>query len=176
MITKIIALDPGGTTGIAMVELRDTVKVELGFDQPEPWLPQFKVEQLGPGEHHIELEDFLEKHLMGVDRKFVVIERFDYRNTSRSRVRLDSREYIGTVKGWCRRRGIPLFMQTAAQAKGFVPDQALKDANLYTKAFRHANDGMRHLIFFVVNNPEFKFKAMEYEIEFRKQLLEMGFK
>lgn len=169
MITKIIALDPGGTTGIAMVSL---VKNE----DCEPDAPQFRVEQLGPGEHHIELEDFLDKHLKDADRKFVVIERFDYRNTSKSGVRLDSREYIGTVKGWCRRRGIPLFMQTAAQAKGFVPDQILKDTNLYTKAFRHANDGMRHLIFFVVNNNEFRFNALPYEIEFRKQLLNIGFK
>ena len=165
MKTRIIAFDPGGTTGVAMATVNDTTVV-----------PEFKVKQLGPQEHHIELEDFLDEHSRYVDRLFVVYETFDYRNTSRAGLRLDSREYIGTIKGWCRRRGIALFQQTPAQAKGFVSDNILKELNLYTKAYRHANDGMRHLIYFVVNNDEFKLRGLPYEIEFRKQLLDLGYR
>jgi len=168
--TRIIAFDPGGTTGIAMVTLMDNVE---GCD---PFIPQFQVEQLGPQEHHIELENFLEKYAEGVDRYFIVYESFNYRNTSRAGLRLDSVEYIGIIKNWARRRGYPVVAQTPAQAKSFVPDQVLKDMNLYSKAFRHANDGMRHLTYFAVNNPKFKFNALPYEIAFRAQLLDLGFR
>jgi len=174
--TRIIAFDPGGTTGIAMVTLMDNPEPEFGFDRPEPFTPQFLVEQLGPMEHHVELEDFLAKYSEGVDRYFIVYESFEFRNTSRAGTRLDSKEYIGTIKTWAKRRGYPLFSQTPAQGKSFVSDQVLKDLNLYSKAFRHANDGMRHLIYFAVNNTKFKFNAMPYEIAFRAQLLDLGFR
>lgn len=163
-MTKLIALDPGGTTGVAVVEMLEDGKLS------------FNVAQIGPAEHHVELEDFLHKQLEGVSRRWVICERFDYRNTSKSGLRLDSREYIGTVKGYCRRQGIPLVLQTAAQAKGFVSNNILKELNLYTEAFRHANDAMRHLIYFVVNNEDFKFKALPYELNLRKSLLDLGFK
>lgn len=165
MITKIITFDPGGTTGIAVATIDSNVEV-----------PKFEVEQLGPQQHHVELEDFLEHNLAHADRKFVVYETFDYRNTSRSGLVLDSREYIGVITLWCKRRGVALYKQTPAQAKGFVSDNILKELNLYSKAFRHANDAMRHLIYFIVNNDDFRFKALDYELAIRSQLLDLGFK
>lgn len=170
METKIIAFDPGGTTGISMTSLQDHAP------ECEPALPVFRAAQLGPKEHHVEVEDLLEREFLGVGRRFVVVERFDYRNTSRAGLRLDSREYIGTIKGWARRRGIPVVLQSAAQAKGFVSDNILKELNLYTKAYRHANDAMRHMVYFAINNPDFKFSALPYELEFRAILLDLGFR
>lgn len=165
MATKIIAFDPGGTTGVAIATIRD--------DQVPP---KFSVNQLSQKEHHHQIEILLDAELRGITRKFVIYEAFEYRQNSRAGLVLDSREYIGIIKNWTQNNGVPVVSQSAAQGKGFVPDNVLKQLNLYTSAYRHANDAMRHLIYFIVNNETFKFNALKYELDFRKTVLELGFK
>jgi hypothetical protein len=71
-----------------------------------------------------------------------------------------SREYIGVTKLFHQERmfklGQKLILQNASQAKGFVSDKRIKDLGLWSPGWRHAMDGYRHLIYYMVNGTAFK--------------------
>jgi hypothetical protein len=57
-------------------------------------------------------------------------------------------------------RNVPVVLQTAGLAKGFIPDKTknglganakLKVMGLYVPGKPHANDAMRHLIYYMVH-------------------------
>src|SRR5687767_4243289 len=106
---RIVALDPGGTTGWAMWQ-----------DEPmsmhsSPW-NHFNAGQIGPEEHHLDLYAHLE-HLHVSD--FTVIsESFEFRqnqvDANRRGINLMSREYIGVTKLFGKERRVPVVLQTAA--------------------------------------------------------------
>lgn len=137
---KIIALDPGGTTGIATVE--------FGDDEYEwNWY------ELGPDDHHKELWDFLLRGTVGPSGNFTIVsERFDFRqhDDHRTGVELISREYIGITKLFCKMYGHPVVLQSAGQAKPFVTDEKLKIMGLYQKGSAHKRDATRHAIYYMV--------------------------
>ena len=132
---KIVALDPGGTTGVSSIE----------FDERTHEMREVMLMQLGPHEHHTEIEDVIK------DATIVVCEGFEYRNNSRSGLVLVSKEYIGVAKAYCANHDIRYEEQTAAQAKGFISDKALKLLGLYSSDAKHANDATRHLLYFIIN-------------------------
>lgn len=134
-VVKIVALDPGGTTGVSSIE----------FDERTHEIREATLMQLGPHEHHTEIEDVIK------DATIVVCEGFEYRNNSRSGLVLVSKEYIGVVKAYCTNHNIRYEEQTAAQAKGFISDKALKRLGLYSSNAKHANDATRHLLYYIIN-------------------------
>lgn len=156
---RILALDPGGTTGVASAQMpasRDYSSLDDIF---------FGADQLGPHEHHIELYDLLHRQHSyaqqeGVDLK-IVCEKFEFRqhisqNHTKTKVELISREYIGIVRLFCAQFEIPLAMQSASQAKDFIPDKGpqanvrLKQLDLYIPGQVHSNDAKRHLLRYMV--------------------------
>lgn len=162
---KIIALDPGGTTGWATWEDSilgssesygegRNVKVPYGDTDITGW---FSYGQLGPNEHHLELET-----LLGLEHSehdyTVVCESFQYRSGIVAQYRpnlvLDSVEYIGVVKYFVQDRGLAgrLYMQTASAAKDFITDDKLKRLNLWIKGQQHARDALRHLCFWLIKH------------------------
>lgn len=163
MLIRIMALDPGGTTGWASWTAERIQGVAA--DSFEYKNVTWDNGQLGP-EHHKLLWSVLE--LMHVENCRIVCERFEYRNTSRAGLVLDSREYIGIAKLFSQERGVPLEFQNASEAKGFVRDSHLKRLALWSSGYPHANDAMRHLLFYLTN----KFEDKEY----RKTLLAEGWK
>lgn len=165
---RIIALDPGGTTGWATFTLTEDA-VHGAFD----W------GQMGPDEHHRELWNLL--GMMHTEEYDIVCESFEYRNASRAGLVLVSKEYIGITKLFVEDRlatdssgslHVTYTEQTASKAKGFVKNSHLKRLGLWSSkhADRHAMDAMRHLIFYLVNSPEWKGS------ETAQKILEHGYK
>jgi hypothetical protein len=119
---------------------------------------------MGPEPHHLDLYNFLGH--MHTQVYSVVCESFEFRkgDEHRAGVSLISREYIGVARLFAQERlgqvGQTLVMQTAGAAKGFIPDKPrggleanakLKVLGLYVPGKQHANDAMRHLIYYLVN-------------------------
>lgn len=141
---RIIALDPGGTTGIA---------VWTDCRPSSPTDNEFTWYELGPEEHHKELWDFLLKGTVGASGDHTIVcESFEFRqNRQRDNINLMSREYIGVVKLFQQQYGTPVVFQTAGVAKPFVTDEKLKAMGLYQKGSKHERDATRHLIYYMVN-------------------------
>lgn len=171
MTERIIALDPGGTTGWAM-----WTNTEL----TEPGPDQFVCGQIAGDDHHQQLYNLLGN--FQTSHFTVVTERFDYRAFSRAGLNLMSREYIGVSSLFYQERMMQLgdtqhyIKQTAGQAKPFVGDERIKALGLnkpgLSKAgyFKHAADAYRHLIYYIVNGTAMKDRAV------RRWILETAYK
>jgi len=141
---RIIALDPGGTTGVAIYERTSGSNREA--DNDFTW----ETRQLS-GVHHDTLWDLLENEGPWTT---VIYERFMYQRRELDRgvsLVLDSVEYIGVVKLWHLRHleEVDLVCQTPAQAKNLWTDQKLKRLELYKANAPHANDATRHLLYYL---------------------------
>lgn len=137
-LPMILALDPGGTTGVCLYNpLRDTTEIE----------------HLGPHEHHQELWDMLGATLAeALEQKLplhVVCENFEFRQTESHRYFINyiPREYIGVTKLFCKLQRILYYGQTAAQAKGFFDDDKVKKLTLWVPGRKHAMDATRHYLY-----------------------------
>jgi hypothetical protein len=120
-----IALDPGGTTGIAIVR-----------DSGLPWT--ISVGQM-TGLHYRQLFRLL-NNLMP---EYVICESFENRGASHGI--LTSVEYIGIVKLYLQRTpGTCGVWQNAATGKAFWKDDKLKEYKLDVPGQRHAKDAVRH--------------------------------
>lgn len=158
---RVVALDPGGTTGWASytaqrVPVRSS---DSGARDGFGWANEkWNCGQIGPQDHHDELYAFLESER--VTHYSVVCESFEFRQgKQRDNLDLSSKEYIGVVKMFKQREGVPAIFQTAGQAKAFIPDKPkngmpanhkLKVIGLYYPGQKHANDAMRHLVTYLV--------------------------
>lgn len=138
---RVLAFDPGGTTGWALYDRTDD---------------SFWSGQMGPEDHHLELLDAIDLSCKDIDAFYLVTESFEYRNTSRPGLVLASKEYIGIMKLYRQKHGCNFTEQTASKAKGFVRDTHIKKLGLWSPGNKHAMDAMRHLIFFLINNPDMK--------------------
>lgn len=143
---RILAFDPGGTTGWAVFT-----------DGPDRWTGgEIDPEKKG---HHVDLFDFIQ-----VTRpQAIVCENFLFgvpsvqgpggEKVHMPKVELISREYIGIIKLYCEAHHIPLRMQSPSiMATTWVKDEALRRAGLYTSGARHRNDATRHLLYYLVDN------------------------
>ena len=135
----ILALDPGGTTGYCFVQ---------------PDMPRPIVGHIGPHEHHQDLYEGLRKathsSLAAKTELHIVCEQFEFRQTERHRdfINYIPREYIGVVKLFCQwHPEVHLFMQSAAQAKGFWSDDKVKLLDLWVPGRKHAMDAVRHYLY-----------------------------
>lgn len=172
MVYRVLALDPGGTTGWSTYTAQRMSAPSETLGAPEVWEyydEKWDCGQIGPDEHHQELFDFLGS--MQTQEFVIVCESFEFRNQSggsrdRDNIELISKEYIGIVKLFQRQRMVmpvsasgsqQLVMQTAGKAKGFIPDKGpqankkIKDAGLWYPNSKHAMDATRHLLWYLVN-------------------------
>lgn len=122
----IIALDPGITTGIATLIGTDIIITK----------------QLGPS--HAGSYEFLQK----ASPKEVVYESFIYQR--RNKVELYPVEVIGVIKLYGEIYDIPLFVQSASQAKGFITDDKIKKMGLWVRGQKHGMDALRHLLYHLI--------------------------
>lgn len=135
----ILALDPGGTTGHASY-----------FPEEDP---AFVVGQVQPDQ----LWEFLQLSLQ-FKMKLIICESFNYR--PKAWADLTPVECIGVIKEFARHTEIPTIFQTPEQGKHFFTDDRLKERKLYRKKMPHANDALRHLLYFL----EFDKRASEYTV------------
>lgn len=132
---KIVAIDPGGTTGVCEY---DTESEEM-FQS-----------QIGPDKHHKELYQLLQALYPDV----VVCERFNYQRRELDKgvsLVLVSREYIGVCELWTQTNEVPLAMQQPSCMKLF-PDYKLKRIGIYRPGMVHANDATCHLLYYMTVN------------------------
>src|SRR5262245_52010581 len=107
--------------------------------EDEPGVGPWGQYQIGPGEHHQELWQYLSD----TEADVVIYERFMYQRRELTRgvtLNLDAVEYIGVTKLWCQQHAdVKLVCQTPHQAKLFWDDDKLKQVELYTPGAPHAN-------------------------------------
>lgn len=141
---KIIAFDPGGTTGYA--SYHNGVNGQMVFDGG----------QLGPHEHHVELYNLLQDYQPHI----VVCEAFEFRQHKgtgegkKDKVELMSCEYIGVIKMWCRMMGMAPIMQGTFVLGNMTNTRLDKLGLLYKTTLtrnRHYHDAMRHLLYYLVH-------------------------
>lgn len=152
---SITALDPGGTTGVAMYD------ADVLFDireSPEYLNEKFDSLQLNDPDHHKTLKHLLERR--HVANTIIVCESFQYRRpVDAPAVSLVSVEYIGVVKLLVQERpDIQIVWQTTGKvippknknmAGGFWTDDKLKQVRKFSPGKKHANDAMRHLLYYM---------------------------
>lgn len=122
----IVALDPGGTTGVA--EIDTTLRV-------------FSVTEI-ENEHHGRLYSYLD----AINPETVICEGFDDRDRARETISL---EYIGAAKCWCQHNAADYVEQSTSIGKEFWTDKKIKTLDLWVPAKPHAMDALRHLLYFL---------------------------
>jgi hypothetical protein len=162
---RIVAFDPGGTTGWAYADIRQSTTIEHNRADPvsNDWIVTFTQGMIGPHRHHLELYNFLE--LIATDDFTIVCESFEYRNDSRPGLVLDSKEYIGVIELFHQQRSIPraIKYQTASmgkiRSKGHEAGALVKMSNLKQLGLwslgdhgeRHMIDATGHLLSYMLN-------------------------
>lgn len=145
MSRRLLALDPGGTTGWAAWQLVNGHK-EI-----------FETGELTGDNHHMALWDLLHRHLVDTvmlgGSMTVIVENFEFRKDERDRYKIDyiAAEYVGVAKAYCgyqQNRGfdISFVVPGASQGKGFWNDDKLKRVGMYHRNSRHIRDATRHLL------------------------------
>lgn len=124
-VYRIIAFDPGGTTGWATFTAE---RVLWPDDEPTYGSPTFESGHLSGNNHHQTLYQALVDSLE--ETTLVVCESFQFRNVDRMGTELISVEYIGVIRFFCQEFGLMLHMQTASQGKATSGHAFVKKENL----------------------------------------------
>lgn len=140
---RIIALDPGGTTGWCTFDVG-----------PSRWSGG----QLDQEDHHEDLWHLLQRQQPNV----VVYEAFNYQirkhqGTTMPGVVLMSREYIGVAQLWCQlyQREI-VKQQPSVVGLAWLKDPMLRKMGRYNTGEPHRNDATRHMLYYLVHTLGYK--------------------
>lgn len=146
----VVALDPGGTTGIATYDADIVTNTE---NQIEYYNEKFNVLEMGPYDHHFALYNFLQ--YLRTQNTRVVCEAFHNRGMNKDLIAL---QYIGIIRLFTQETmGMPtyglrqvLWMQEPSivnsKQNSFWNDSKLKKLGRYTPGMKHGNDAMAHLL------------------------------
>ncbi len=150
---RIACVDPGGRTGWALFEYIDTLRLlEAG--------------QVGPGDHHLLLEETL--YGLG-ELDLLIYERFEHRNDEFAR--LVSLEYIGVCKYFCQKYSVRSVEQGASQATKWATNDKMRALGFLKSPLfenKDENDAKRHGVFFMCNSDS-------VDIVVRRQILRQMF-
>lgn len=140
---RVLAVDPGGTTGWAFRDDRGEVR----WGQVPGGLEGF-VDTMTFGSDFEASSVFEPVHYN--TPTVLVIERYTIqeRTTKFSR-QMDAPEIIGHLKGLARKLDIEVVMQQPAQAKRLFTDDRLRQFGWWAKGEEHARDALRHLGYYL---------------------------
>lgn len=126
---KLLAVDPGVTTGYCFAELTDNRLKYTPYQMPDD------VEDLWN-----RLRSFAPEH--------VICEDFEFRGKARTGLVLFSVQLIGVCRLYeALMNGKPqVHLQKAAQGKSYYSDKLLKDRGIYKRGVPHGMDATRHLL------------------------------
>jgi hypothetical protein len=138
----IVAFDPGGTTGIAVVNtdrMGSIVTHEFQWEDICRFLD---------GLQDYDMPDVI------VYEKFTITE-----GTAKLSPTTAPMDVIGTLKYVANRQLIEIVGQKPYDAKHFATDERLKAYGWYTKGKGHANDAARHLMLYCVKHNYVQFDS-----------------
>jgi len=133
---RILALDPGETTGFCVFEGPNLVVAD-----------QLKTKSVPEGAW--EIEKAVCKHNVAE----VVMEMYrvySWKAEDHSWQSLHTPRLIGAVEYVCFQLDVPLIQQTAQQAKGFCTDEKLKAWGVYQVGKPHSCDAIRHACYYLL--------------------------
>lgn len=122
MTQKIMAFDPGFTTGVAIQDERNLTLLQVKGLSNVWGLLQTGVPDM------------------------IVYESFLYQR--RDKVDLRPVEAIGVIKLYAEQLMVPILSQTPAQGKRFWTDEKIKKLDLWVPGEPHAMDALRHLLYY----------------------------
>jgi hypothetical protein len=129
-MTRVIAIDPGITTGIAEGAISDDGELVFQADQAT-----------------ISLK-FLWEYLHRGEPDHLVFETFEFRQgKQRGNIELFARNMIGVIELYGELHPIFIAPQKAAQAKEFMSNDRLKEEQAWIKGKEHARDAIKHLLY-----------------------------
>lgn len=141
---RLLALDPGATTGWAVFTKGGPgERYQAGqVKQENVWklLETSRFAQIVGEEYIIHTEADLT----------IICESFQHRQLPK--VDYSAPEVIGVVKEWSRQNNIEIIWQTPAMGKSYWDNTRLADLDLLKRpatTWRHANDAMRHLLWYL---------------------------
>jgi hypothetical protein len=148
---RALSIDPGETTGYALA-VKDREKFFLAYDQAvlkhgDYWNLLRRVGQFGS--LHIVCEDF------------------EFRQgKQKTGLNLYPVELIGITRLFCSdNQWRPLWMQKAAQGKGYYDDNKLKSLRVYQKGIEHGRDAARHLLHWFHFGGGYQFNDNDPQVE-----------
>lgn len=143
---KVLAFDPGVTTGIAQGTLLDGGMIVKCWQDRSTH------------------EDFWNLLNM-VQPEHVVTEEFEFRNRARKGLELISREFIGVYVLWGQVHHKFVHRQKPSQViNGYFTDGQLKKENMYIAGKPHAMDAVRHLLYWYTFGYGYQFNKNGYKL------------
>jgi hypothetical protein len=151
---KVIALDPGRTTGYAVGTINDG---KLGVVSGQAVWDEYQ----------------LYSQLKFANPDIIIYESFQYRNKLDRAdlypcyligvINLYGAERATQVRELLDHRPVVLYEQTPAQGKSYFADKQLKDSNVYKVGNPHANDAMRHILHWWTFGAGYRYNTGGYE-------------
>ena len=153
---KIVGIDPGATTGVTVFNGLDVVSnTQLITGKGEDNTTQAEV-----------LVNNFELLFKGTD--YIVMEDYRVYGTHADThigIRLYTPELIGMIKFRAYELNIPIYVQSASQAKAFFTNDKLRQWGFIAKKGGHATnhwlDAVRHVLYFLVFNKDIIIKKGE---------------
>jgi hypothetical protein len=134
---RVLILDPGETTGVALFE--DGYLLNAG--------------QIVIRENFSKLEEIF----LATLPQYVVCEEYRIyggKAMSHAHSTIPTLRYIGAIQMLCSQRDINIYFQSASRAKGFCTDDRLHDWGMYVEGLQHARDAIRHGAAFYLFNKQ----------------------
>lgn len=134
---RILAIDPGVTTGICFGELDVAEQsLKLTFDEKRFTIGEFY--------------EYVRSHVsLARPHIHLIYESFEYRNVARTGLNLTPVKLIGVIElleEWYSDKDVKFYMQSAATGKAFFRDDRLKSIGAYAVGNKHSRDATRHLL------------------------------
>lgn len=135
-----LSLDPGITTGYT-IGIHEDNKLYLAVGQDKL------------------THKMLYNLLLEVYPDHTVCEDFEFRQKARDNLELFSVQLIGVVHLWSQSYlpERPIYIQKAAEGKGYYTDNLLKGQGVYKKGVPHGMDSLRHLLHWFTYKAGFQF-------------------
>lgn len=136
---KLLCIDPGGTTGIAVFH-KGELKMVTQLDTIDS-----KTDKVN---YHV-IDDFLRS----TDFDRIIIEDYrvyQHKLKEHSFSKIPTLRLIGAIEYYCEMGNIPIDYQMAMQAKGFATDAKLKSWGFWQTGMRHSRDAIRHGIYWLL--------------------------
>lgn len=142
-IGKILALDPGETTGYCVMNAEAEKVSIIEADQVKTWPLETGVGALD--------------HLLTIHQPDMIVfesyQVYEWKSQDHTWSQIPTVQVIGCVKTLCIQRALNYHTQTAQVAKQFCTDQKLEEWKMWLAGKRHARDAIRHACYYLLFRP-----------------------